>query len=57
MQYFSTDEDILTPVLVAGALKKKKTATKKIFVLLNITYFSASIFIILFYSILNRLIV
>lgn len=56
MQYFSTDEDILTPVLVAGALKKK-TATKKIFVLLNITYFSASIFIILFYSILNRLIV
>lgn len=55
MQYFSTDlQDILTPVLVAGALKK--TATKKIVVLLNITYFSASIFIILFYSLLNRLI-
>lgn len=29
MQYFSTDEDILTPVLVAGALKKKKQQQKR----------------------------
>lgn len=50
MQYFSTDEDILTPVLVEGALKKKNSNKKdfcfvKHYIFLSFYFY----YIILFY--------